>query len=784
MEIDKHQHIINKEFDFTIVKSVLKKWWYVLALSLAVFWLLSFIYLRYTKPIYESFSIIQISSEDQGADVLDIKDPTARNSISREIELLRSEFILSRAVRKLNVNIGHFAEGEFLIEEKYYNSTFNVTPYLLKDSSLCQKRINLKATEEKRVKLSYSFKGNTYDYITNPGDRLETPHFKIAIKINDWDAFKVESDKNQLYFEFNDLDFITRKYLNQLSVKPIDVQARTIEVAFKSNNALLSKDVVDAVVKTFFEQDENHKKKSAENVLDFINRQLDSLTTELKKSKDSIMFFQRSQNIADPEFQSSSLSERMNKLQDELLLYSEESFVLEEIQTKLTEESNRMEVYQMIPVILGKSFESALFKQVNRLHDLLEKKEDLLFNLTPDNQSIKTIDFRIKETVHGINNTIEALKVRVNEKMERTNVLLKEMKEQYFDLPEKRMELSRLTNLQQLNEKYYNLFTEKQVQYSISQAGYTSQNKVLKKPQSKNLPVSPNTSLIKGLALLLGLIIGFSFLLIKYLLFNEIKSIDDLVKLMPENISNLGAVPLSKRKMKYSQLVIGEAPKSILAESFRTIRTNLSFLDSQHQLISITSTISGEGKTFVALNLAGVIALSGKRTLIIDLDLRKPKIHLGLDVNNEIGMSNLLAGQVDLKEVIQSTEMKGLDVIAAGAIPPNPSELILSNLFDQVLNKLKDEYDIIIIDTPPVGLVSDSYSVMTKVDIPIYVFKSCYSKRSFAKNIVSVSNKKGIKSLSFILNGVSQSSSEYGYGYNSYYQEEEDIKGFWQRFKK
>lgn len=784
MEIDKHQHIINKEFDFTIVKSVLKKWWYVLALSLAVFWLLSFIYLRYTKPIYESFSIIQISSEDQGADVLDIKDPTARNSISREIELLRSEFILSRAVRKLNVNIGHFAEGEFLIEEKYYNSTFNVTPYLLKDSSLCQKRINLKATEEKRVKLSYSFKGNTYDYITNPGDRLETPHFKIAIKINDWDAFKVESDKNQLYFEFNDLDFITRKYLNQLSVKPIDVQARTIEVAFKSNNALLSKDVVDAVVKTFFEQDENHKKKSAENVLDFINRQLDSLTTELKKSKDSIMFFQRSQNIADPEFQSSSLSERMNKLQDELLLYSEESFVLEEIQTKLTEESNRMEVYQMIPVILGKSFESALFTQVNRLHDLLEKKEDLLFNLTPDNQSIKTIDFRIKETVHGINNTIEALKVRVNEKMERTNVLLKEMKEQYFDLPEKRMELSRLTNLQQLNEKYYNLFTEKQVQYSISQAGYTSQNKVLKKPQSKNLPVSPNTSLIKGLALLLGLIIGFSFLLIKYLLFNEIKSIDDLVKLMPENISNLGAVPLSKRKMKYSQLVIGEAPKSILAESFRTIRTNLSFLDSQHQLISITSTISGEGKTFVALNLAGVIALSGKRTLIIDLDLRKPKIHLGLDVNNEIGMSNLLAGQVDLKEVIQSTEMKGLDVIAAGAIPPNPSELILSNLFDQVLNKLKDEYDIIIIDTPPVGLVSDSYSVMTKVDIPIYVFKSCYSKRSFAKNIVSVSNKKGIKSLSFILNGVSQSSSEYGYGYNSYYQEEEDIKGFWQRFKK
>lgn len=769
MSTVKNKHIINKELDSAIAKTVLKKWWFVVVIAVGFFWMLAFIYLRYTKPIYESAAVIQIASEDQGADILEMKEAVSRNSISREIELLRSEFILGRAIRKLNLNIGHYAEGDILIEEKYYNSTFNVTPYLLKDSSLCQRRINLEARDDGKIDLQYHFADEDFSYTIAPGDKLETPHFKIAVKVNDWDAFKVDSDKNKLYFEFNDLDYITRKYLGQLMVVPLDVQARTIEVSFKSNNSLLSKDVVEAVLKTFFEHDESHKKQSAENVLHFINRQLDSLSVELRRSKDSIMIFQRQQNIADPDFQSTSLSQRIDRLHDELLQYTEEVTVLEDIQSKLSAAANRMEVYQMIPVILGKSFESALYSQVNRLHELLEKREDLLFNLTPDNQTIKVIESRIEETINGINKTIETLKNRMNQKVERTNSLIKEIEEQYFNLPEKRMELARLNNLQQLNEKYYNLFTEKQVQYSISQAGYTSQNKVLQKAQENKVPISPKKNVIRGISVLLGLVIGFSFLLMKYVFFNEIKGFDELRKLIPDTISGLGAVPLSKRKLKHSRLMITDAPKSIMAESFRTIRTNLNFLKSDFQLISVTSTISGEGKTFVALNLAGVIALSGKKTLIIDLDLRKPKINLGLELDNDYGMSNVLAGQLNYKEVIKTTQLEGLSVITAGPIPPNPSELILGKSFNELLEQLKQDFDVIIIDTPPVGLVSDGYSVLPKVDIPIYVFKSGYSKRSFVNNLISVSEKQGINNLSFVLNGISVNQSQYGY--NSYYQE-------------
>lgn len=778
MENTKNQHIINKDFDAAILKAVLFKWWYVLLLSIAFFWFAAFVYLRYTKPIYESSVIIQISSEDQGADILNIKDASSRNSISREIELLRSEFILSRAIKKLNLNVGHFAEGDVLIEEKYYNSTFNITPYQLKDSVLCQHRINLKASDDELVKVFYNFGGKEFEYLISPGEQLETPHFRIALKVNDWKSFKIDSDKNRLYFEFNNLDFITRKYLSQLSVAPLDVQARTIQVAFKSNNSLLSKDVVDAVVKTFFEQDESHKKKGAENVLNFINRQLDSLNLELKKSKDSIMLFQRKQNVADPDFQSSSLSQRIEKLHDELLAFTEELYTLEQLQMKLSSDANRMEVYQMIPVILGKSFENSLVTQVNRLHELLEKKEDLLFNLNPDNQTIKITEVRIEETINGIHKTIEAIKSRVNQKIERTNSLIKELENQYFDLPEKRMELARLNNLQQLNEKYYNLFTEKQVQYSISQAGYTSQSKVLKKAQDEKSPISPKKSLIKALCVILGGMIGLLFILIKYLLFNEVKGIDELKKLIPENVSALGTIPLNKRKLKYSKLVIGDAPKSIMAESFRTIRSNFSFLTNKNKLIAVTSTISGEGKTFVALNLAGVIALSGKKTLIIDLDLRKPKINLGLDLKNNAGMSNILSGQINFPEALQNTEMKDLYVITAGPIPPNPSELILGESFDLLLANLKKEFDTIIIDTPPVGLVSDGYSVLAKVDVPIYVFKSGYLKRSFVNSLRNVYDKKGISNLSIILNGVTYSKTEYGYGYNSYYQEEIRQNGF------
>jgi capsular exopolysaccharide synthesis family protein len=235
--------------------------------------------------------------------------------------------------------------------------------------------------------------------------------------------------------------------------------------------------------------------------------------------------------------------------------------------------------------------------------------------------------------------------------------------------------------------------------------------------------------------------------------------------MLPEGTNFLGSVPLYRRKMKYSQVVVTESSKSRMAEAIRSIRANMSFINKDARVIAISSSVSGEGKTFVALNLAGMIAVSGKRTLVIDLDMRKPKVHHGFSAENLVGMSNLLSRNSSYEDVVQHSLLPGLDFITAGPIPPNPSELILSKEFEEFLEDMKSRYDIVMIDNPPVGIVSDGIQILANADIPIYVFKSNYSKRVFVNRVEELFSVQKLKSLNIILNGIETKKSIYSYAY-------------------
>jgi capsular exopolysaccharide synthesis family protein len=211
--------------------------------------------------------------------------------------------------------------------------------------------------------------------------------------------------------------------------------------------------------------------------------------------------------------------------------------------------------------------------------------------------------------------------------------------------------------------------------------------------------------------------------------------LSDLKTLIPKNVGVLGAIPLAKNKLNHSLLIVDINPRSMISESFRTIRTNLSFVKNDIKTITVTSTVSGEGKTFIVLNLAGIIAMSGKKVLVVDLDMRRPAVHLGFGANNDKGMSNLLAQLCEIKDVVQKTRIDGLEFIAAGPIPPNPSELILSKHFDEIVKQFKNDYDLVVFDNPPVGLVSDGVQLLRKTDVPIYIFRSNFSKRKYIEKL-------------------------------------------------
>jgi len=246
---------------------------------------------------------------------------------------------------------------------------------------------------------------------------------------------------------------------------------------------------------------------------------------------------------------------------------------------------------------------------------------------------------------------------------------------------------------------------------------------------------------------------------------------DEITKFSNGAVGILGTVPTYNREIPISQLVINRDPKSVISEAFRTIRTNLQFISKSEEskLMAITSTISGEGKTFCAINLSGIIAMSGKKVIILDLDMRKPKIHLGFGVKNDKGMSTILIDKDQIKECIHHSELTNLDFITSGPIPPNPSELIISGKLDEVIAELKKEYDLVVLDNPPIGLVSDAMEMLKKADYPIYVFKSEYSRKNFINNLNKLIVENGIKKLSIVLNGVDYSNKYYSYGYNYNY---------------
>lgn len=776
--------IINKGYNPHLLRSVLRKYWFLPILFIALFVSLAFLYLRYTKMTYKSTSVIQIEKKDQGKEILDLESITQQESkISSEIELLRSDFLFSKAVDRLNMNISLFSKGNVLTEELYHLSTFNIIPFDLKDSSLCNIPIFIQATN-KTVKLNYIFQGKQYHVEGNIEEHLSNKHFDVIFKLIDKKSFNELQSQNEIYFTFNEKKGLNKRLIQGLEVEPADENAQTILITYKGINPLLCHDIITALTNTFFEFSDQSQRKSSENILSFINLQLDSLSKELKDSKDSLTRYLKLTNMPDPEDAGKNINENINQISDKVYELDNEISTLRLVNSKLKAEPNRLEIYKLIPEMLGKSFENSLSRQIQDLYNYLEKKEDLMFEVTEENAVIKDINTKIANKINTIKRSISTILERLLANQKLLQDKLAGFENQYFSLPDKKMEYNRLKSMQDLNEKYFTILAEKKVLYSISKAGFSSNNRVLTQPEISKTPISPNRKMVYGGFLFIGLLLGLTYLAFKYFTFNEINNAEELKMLLPERANILGSVPITNRAMDFSQIIVHDSPKSMLSESLRNIRANMSFINKNAQTIAISSSISGEGKTFVALNLAAILAMSGKRTIVLDLDLRKPKIHLGFNTNNDNGMSNLIVNQISLMECIRKSEIENLDFITAGPVPPNPSELILSKDFQNILEKIKSMYEIVIIDNPPVGLVSDGVQILASSDIPIYVFKANYSKRIFAERVIELFEVQQLKSLNVILNGVVPGRGgygydygyNYGYGYGSgYYYEDKDL---------
>ncbi len=795
-DFEKHKQgdsFLNSEFDLGLFIFILKKnaIWFLVLFSFS--YAAAFFYLRYTPPVYESSSILQIRNSNTASNVLKVENLYGNeDDISADLEFIRSKEFFKLAIADLPLKISYFIQGQVLAFENYSNSSY-LTEVVSIDSSILGTKIFIEFPDEKNVNVSYHANDKEFSKNFSISDTISFPHISLKIILVNYQQVLNEQNqlkKNEYFFVVNNMSSQADEYFRNLTVQLMNASAKTVKITFKDNNPVKAADISRTMAEKFIQYDVDRKSQSSKKVLEFLESQVGMVYDRLRSSETLIQQFQKDSKFGEKENITSMYTDRMNSMESEVVNLELEETLLNEIEKKMLEKGGEIDVYSIIPIITGAQFEGNIKELITGLHQLLRKKEEMLYAVTSSSEAAKSMDYQIQIQKKLLLESVKSLRNKISSRRSSIESKVKEYEKSFLDVPAKELEFARLQRIFSINEKFYTLLLEKRTEFSISKAGFVPEHLILERAKIPTAPISPNNKLIIIVFLLAAFIACSLLVVIRYFLHNTITSLSEVAKLSNSAVGVLGLVPKYNDDIPVSQLIVNKKPRSVMAEAFRTLRTNLQFISNTPgpKVVSITSTISGEGKTFVAINFAGIIAYSGKRVIIIDLDMRKPKIHIGFGSDNFKGMSTLLIGKDEVKNCIKNSEQPGLDFITAGPIPPNPSELIINGKLDSILDELKQSYEVVIIDNPPVGLVTDGMECMQKSDYPIYILRADFSQKTFIHNIDRLVVDNKLSNLSVVLNGVdmrrkSYYSYNYGYGYGygyghnyGYYEEEIIVK--------
>jgi tyrosine-protein kinase Etk/Wzc len=743
---------------------------------------LAYTYNRYSHAIYESSSVIKLDQPKQeGFTIGNSSAPVDNNLLPGEIELIQSKLIHERALSILKFDITYFKKGNINSEELYKSSPFNVT-YLIKNAELYNQNFDLKVKNSKEYILSYSFAGQEYEIPAFFGQKIENNHFVFLIqKVN----LLSDNLEGNYSFVINNQDALLSYISQNLLVTVINPSANTLQISFKDHCPEKARDIILAIDSVYKVESLKKKYQAQEQTIDFLNDQLRLTEKNLEEYEHKLENFTIKNKTTDVKEKVGQVLTTAEELKIKLVELKTQMGLLDQLKDLMLKNEN---LKQHLPTLSALP-DPQIAMGIASLNKLQQDKEKLLTTSRPTTFAVKNKDIEIEGVRNALLELIMQNKKLLYESIVDVNNKIVEEEGEFLTLPSKGTELTRLNRFYELYEKYYLMMIDKKAEYEMTKAGAVAEFIVLSQPVAAKVPIAPKKITAYIIAGALGLVLSLAFVFFKYLTHNTINNIGELERITVAPV--LGFIPLLDKVMDVSRLVVDKNPKSPVIEALRSIRTNLEFLSSEkkNRLISVTSTVSGEGKTFVAINLGGVIAYSGTKVIIIDLDMRKPKINVGFGVENDKGASTILIGKHRVEECIHRSTIDTLDFITSGPTPPNPSELILRPEFDQMLEYLKTRYDVVILDTPPVGLVTDGILVMRKVDLPVYVVRAQVSKKGYEKNINRLVKLHGFKSLSVVLNAFSNTLGGYGYGYQygygygyGYYSEQEkEEEGFFSK---
>jgi tyrosine-protein kinase Etk/Wzc len=737
----------------------------------------AYLYLRYTSPVFQSSAVLKLEIKSK-SDLVNLNSPEMSayqiNDLSGEIELIKSNLVLSQVADKLKLDVSYFAKGKILNEERYKTSPIILSSYALETENMYNQNVYVEILNKNEYQLNTDYEPEPKKYLFGEEVRINGLNFILNLQ----GEYTEDLKANPYFFVVNHKTSQQNYLISNLSVDVINPDAGTLSILFKDNNATKARDIVNMIDSVYLKEGLADKYRSSEQTIKYLEDLIKVNEGNMERYEKDIQNFIMKNKSTDLKSEVVKNIGEIEKLDKQLIFLREKQIKLDEMFDMITSDKKTEDF-----TIISPEKDIPQINEILVKYNELKKQRELL--LLSNKEGTIVVRLNNMELTNLKNQTIkviERIKKTVFEEMTELNIVKKKLEEAIYTATPKDNDLKKIQRLYGFYERLYLLAFDKKIEFEITKASTVPSFRVLSPPSFSKVPIYPLKGTVYGYASGIALILSFLLVVLQYFLHNTIDNVGELEKGTIAPV--LGFVPkYLKGKMEHSTLVIDKSPKGPITEALRTIRTNIEFMlpNKGKRIISVTSTISGEGKTFVSINLAGVIALSGQKVIIIDMDMRKPKIHKAFDDENEKGISTILINKHGFEECIKPTTIENLFYIPSGPIPPNPSELILSEEFDRLLLNLKEKFDVVILDSPPVGLVTDGVLIMKKVDLPIYVIRAEYSKKGFEKNANRLITKNNFKKLSIILNDFSNLSSygygyKYGYGYGYGYYSNEDEK--------
>jgi tyrosine-protein kinase Etk/Wzc len=751
-------------------------------LSLAFALLVAWIYLRYTTRIYSSTGTMLIKSEKPASRDDKVEDILSGNNrsqnIQNEIEILKSKPLMERVVNRIRLQVSYIAIGKITEFNIYSQAPFVMEIFELTDSSTSFatkiKILNpreFRINNEKTLPFGEVFR-NGYGVFRLVKTGGVAPGSEFNVK---WDPAPV----------------VANNLVRSLKVQPQSPGTGILSVSIQTTNGQMSADIVNALMVQYDSMTVEQNNFSTDQMIHFINERSNILTLELDTLQLKYLTYKQKNNLIDAELQSTNFFTKISEADKAI---NEERYrlaIADDINSYLQDKKNE---YQRVIVPSSLGLEDITLNELVAGYNKaqLERRSLLDARIPPENPLVKEVEGQIEKIRES---TIENLKNIRNVHANAIQTLKSRSgaeESQLQAMPYKMKELVEMER--QINTKLtlYNLLQGKREEAAIGRASTISNSKIINLAGPSTVPVKPNKRAIQILAVIIGLGLPALVIFIGEVINDKVSTRFDIERITAAPI--LGEVGHS-----YSEktLIVNKTSRSMVAEQFRIIRSNLQYILPQIEkpVILVTSSVSGEGKSFISSNMGAVLALAGKKTVILEFDIRKPKILSGLGLSKRTGISNYLLGKAELQDlIIPVPDQPNLYVFPCGPIPPNPSELLLDQKVTEMFDWLRNNFEVIIVDTAPVGMVSDAMTLGKFADCTLYLVRQGHTFKKQITLIDEFYREKKLPRVSIIINDVKLKPGygyygygRYGYGYgyaqkSTYYEEETPPTGKFEKF--